>query len=176
MPLQTKESGHLLAQRVFFDSSEPSRFLLLAYHSPPQGAAEHSFDVPLTNLIDTALIAALMSGVFMLVLRYLLSPLKRITFTAREIAAGNHQVRVAETGMGEIGKLSEALNLMLEKLSDGEVSEHENAFRKELIESLPGIFYMLDTQGHFPDVESQSGATIGAGFQEFRAESSAGLF
>lgn len=147
--LADKASGHLLARRVFFDSSEPSRFLLLAYLSPPQGVAEHSFDVPLPNLIDTALVAVLMSGVFMLVLRYLLSPLKRITLTAREIAAGNRQVRLAERGMGEIGKLSEALNLMLGKLMDGEASERENAFRKELIESLPGIFYMIDTQGHF---------------------------
>ena len=38
---------------------------------------------------------------------------------------------------------------MLDKLSDSDLIGKENAFRKELIESLPGIFYMIDAQGHF---------------------------
>ena len=50
-------------------------------------------------------------------------------------------------GGGELRDLSYALNLMLDKLLSTDQLERENAFRKELIESLPGIFYMLDTEG-----------------------------
>ncbi len=91
----------------------------------------------------------LVSGVFMLMLRHTFSPLKRITASAREIASGNRQVRLTETGKGEIGELTAALNIMLDKLSDGDLIEQENLFRKELIESLPGVFYMIDAQGRF---------------------------
>ncbi len=38
---------------------------------------------------------------------------------------------------------------MLDELSDSNLNEQENAFRKALIESLPGVFYMIDMQGHF---------------------------
>ena len=141
--------GYLVAQRVFFDTGDPSRFLLLAYHLPAQMVATHASGIPLANLIEAALVMLLVSMVFMLMLRRTFSPLKRITAAAGEIAAGNRQVRLSEKGKGEIGELSAALNVMLDELSDSDLIERENAFRKELIESLPGVFYMIDVQGHF---------------------------
>jgi diguanylate cyclase (GGDEF)-like protein/PAS domain S-box-containing protein len=82
-------------------------------------------------------------------LRHTFSPLKRITADAREIAAGNRKIRLNEKAGGEIGEITGAFNIMLDKLSDSDLIGRENAFRKELIESLPGIFYMMDAQGHF---------------------------
>ncbi|MDO8989395.1 MAG: PAS domain S-box protein [Sideroxyarcus sp.] len=143
------ESGYLAAERVFFDASDPARFLLLAYHLPGQMLAQQESGIPLPWLLDTILITLLVGAALMLMLRHTFSPLKRITAAAHEISAGNRQFRLSETAGGEIGELSSALNTMLDKLSDGESIERENAFRKELIESLPGVFYMFDAQGRF---------------------------
>ncbi|MBI4808944.1 MAG: diguanylate cyclase [Nitrosomonadales bacterium] len=66
-----------------------------------------------------------------------------------DIAAGNRSIRLPKKGGGEVGELAEALNSMLDKLLSSDQIERENAFRKELIESLPGIFYMLDMHGRF---------------------------
>ena len=141
--------GYLAAERVFFDASDPSRFLLLAYHLPANAGGQQPNEISPPNMAETALVMILVSVVFMLILRRTFSPLERITAAAREIAAGNRGVRLQETGKGEIGKLAEALNTMLDKLSDSDLIKQESVFRKELIEALPGIFYMIDAQGRF---------------------------
>jgi diguanylate cyclase (GGDEF)-like protein/PAS domain S-box-containing protein len=85
----------------------------------------------------------------MLMLHYLLRPLRRITHAASEIAANRRIARLYERGGGEIGELVQALNNMMVALSGQEALARENAFRQELIESLPGVFYMLDEHGYF---------------------------
>jgi diguanylate cyclase (GGDEF)-like protein/PAS domain S-box-containing protein len=105
--------------------------------------------IPLPNMFDILLVLILVGAAFMLMLRHTFSPLKRVTAEAREIVAGNRQIRLNEKGGGEVGEITGAFNIMLDKLSDSDLIGRENAFRKELIESLPGIFYMIDAQGHF---------------------------
>ena len=141
--------GYLVAKRAFFDASDPSRFLLLAYHIPAVGGVHRVSNIGVPNLIYTLLAMFLVSGLFMLILRHTFFPLKRIIAAAGVIAAGAREVRLAESGKGEIGELAKALNTMLDKLSEGKLIEQENTFRKELIESLPGVFYMIDAQGRF---------------------------
>ena len=141
--------GYLAAKRVFFDGSDPSRFLLLAYHLPEKTGAQKFNDFSLSDMGKTLLAMLLASGVFMLILHHTFAPLRRITAAAREIAAGKRDMRLTDDGEGEIGELTEALNAMLDILSDSDHIQRENAFRKELIESLPGIFYMIDMQGRF---------------------------
>ena len=141
--------GYLAAERVFFDASDPSRFLLLAYFIPAQMVDRQASGIPLPNMFDILLVLILVGAAFMLMLRHTFSPLKRVTAEAREIVAGNRQIRLNEKGGGEVGEITGAFNIMLDKLSDSDLIGRENAFRKELIESLPGIFYMIDAQGHF---------------------------
>jgi diguanylate cyclase (GGDEF)-like protein/PAS domain S-box-containing protein len=141
--------GYLAAERVFFDASDPSRFLLLAYFIPAQMVDRQASGIPLPNMFDILLALILVGAAFMLMLRHTFSPLKRVTAEAREIVAGNRQIRLNEKGGGEVGEITGAFNIMLDKLSDSDLIGRENAFRKELIESLPGIFYMIDAQGHF---------------------------
>ena len=141
--------GYLAAGRVFFDASDPSRYLLLAYFIPAQMVDKQASGIPLPGFLDMALVMALVGVAFMLLLRYTFTPLKRITAEAREIAAGSRPVRLKEKAGGEVGELTGAFNVMLDKLSDSDLIGKENAFRKELIESLPGIFCMIDAQGHF---------------------------
>ena len=141
--------GYLAAERVFFDDSDPARFLLLVYHLSEKASVQRSKENSLPNMVATTLVMILVSFVFMLILRHTFSPLTRITVAARKIAAGNRDVRLKETGNDEIGKLAAALNTMLDKLSDSDQIKQESLFRKELIEALPGVFYMIDAQGRF---------------------------
>jgi diguanylate cyclase (GGDEF)-like protein/PAS domain S-box-containing protein len=143
------KKGYLAAGRVFFDASDPSRYLLLAYFIPAQMVDKQASGIPLPDFFDLVLVMTLVGAAFMLMLRYTFSPLKRITVEAREIASGNRPVRLKEKAGGEVGELTGAFNVMLGKLSDSDQIGKENAFRKELIESLPGILYMIDAQGHF---------------------------
>ncbi len=140
---------YLAAVRVSFDAGDPSRFLLLAYHIPAAVVSEQLGGIARSRSVDALLAMFLVGSVLFLMLRRAFSPLQRITHAAREIAAGNRMARLREKEGGEIGELVEALNSMMEKLSNGELIERENKFRKELIEALPGVFYMIDMQGRF---------------------------
>ncbi len=140
---------YLAAERVFFDAANPARFLLLAHHIPAEVVTKQALGIVLPNFFATLLLVSAVGGLLMLGLRRLFAPLRRITAAAQQIAAGEHDVRLPKTGGGEITELADALNIMLDKLSDSEVLARENTFRKELIDSLPGIFYMIDTQGNF---------------------------
>ncbi len=142
------ETDHLAAKRVSFDETDPSHFLLLAYHLPADIIKVQSKGLSLPSLLDVLLAMVLVGGISALVVRRAFFPLRRITAAAREISAGRREIRLAEQG-GEIGELADALNTMLEKLSGNELIEQENTFRKELIDALPGVFYMIDRHGRF---------------------------
>jgi diguanylate cyclase (GGDEF)-like protein/PAS domain S-box-containing protein len=141
--------GYLAAEKVVFDRDDPARFLLLAYHVPQQALQMDEIGIPWRSQLNALLLMLLASGVFMLVLRVILSPLKRIAVAAREIADDHRPPHLREKGSGEIRELVRSLNIMLEKLTAGDVLERENAFRKELIDSLPGVFYMVGMDGTF---------------------------
>ncbi|MHB1115469.1 bifunctional diguanylate cyclase/phosphodiesterase [Sideroxydans sp.] len=141
--------GFLAAERVILDRDDPARFLLLAYHVPQQALGMDAVGIPWRSQLNALLLMVLASGVFMLALRVILRPLKRIALTAREIADDHRRPHLSEKASGEIGELVQSLNIMLEKLTAGDAMERENAFRKELIESLPGVFYMIGIDGTF---------------------------
>lgn len=143
------KGGYLAAERVYFDASDPSRFLLLVCHLPASAATRGFEDVSMPDAGYTLLLMLLVSGMFMLILHRTFVPLRRIIDAAREISSGNRQIRLPRKGGGEIGKLAEALNVMLDRLSDSDLVEKENAFRKAMIEALPGVFYMIDADGRF---------------------------
>jgi len=142
-----RDGGYLAAERVFFDVADPARFLLLAYHVPEELLSRQATGIPPARIMLAAFITLVVSVLFMLMLRHTFAPLKRIAAAAMEIAAGDRGIRIEHKGGGEVGELAEALNIMLDKLLNTDQIERENAFRKELIESLPGIFYMIDTEG-----------------------------
>ena len=139
---------YLAAKRIFFDSGDPSRFLLLVYRLPDEVISQQSRGLNFPNVFDVLMVMTLLGGISALILRGAFAPLKRIAHAARKIAAGDHKIRLAENG-GELGELSEALNAMLEKLVGHDLLEKEHAFKKELIDSLPGVFYMIDMEGRF---------------------------
>lgn len=144
----SSKDDHLAAERISFDEADPSRFLLLAYHLPEDIIKVQSRGLSFPSLLDMLLAMALVGAGGILVLRRAFLPLRRITGIAREIAAGRHEMRLTERG-GEIGELAEAINTMLDKLSETELIKLENTFRKELIDALPGVFYMISRQGRF---------------------------
>lgn len=140
------KGGYLAAARVFFDAGDPTRFMLLANHVsaqmdlPVQEDAKQIFGIKLSSHIADAMWVMLLAGViFMLILRLIFSPLKRMAATAREIAAGNLEIRMAKKGAGEIGELADALNAMLDKLSSGEPIEQKIVSHEESVEPLSGI-------------------------------------
>lgn len=141
-------ADHLAAIRVSFDATDPSRFLLLAYQLPASTIKAQSRGLSLPSLFDMLLAMLLAGGIAALVLRRAFLPLRRIADTARAIAAGRREIRLNERG-GEIGELAEAINTMLDKISESELIEQENIFRKELIDALSGVFYMIDRRGRF---------------------------
>jgi len=142
-------NGYLAAQRLNYDGSDTSHFLLLAYHLPQSVLDAGRAGIPTRSLLVALGLTLLAAVAFMLMLHYLLRPLRRITHAASEIAANRRIARLYEKGGGEIGELVQALNGMMISLSGREALERENAFRQELIESLPGVFYMLDEHGYF---------------------------
>lgn len=141
--------GYLAVQRLNYDGSDPSHFLLLAYQLPQSVLDAEQAVIPTRSLLVALGLTLLAAVAFMLMLHRLLRPLRRITQAASEIAAHRRVARLEEPVGGEIGELVQALNNMMVTLSGQEALARENAFRQELIESLPGVFYMLDEHGHF---------------------------
>lgn len=142
-----KFGGYLAAKRVFFDPSQPSRFLLLAYHIPAEVAAKQLSIITSPNLISAIFVITILSAAFMLILRHTFAPLKRITLAARKIAAGDQHVRLTETGGGDIGEMTASLNAMLDKLSDREVIQRERDFRNSIIATTHDGYWLLDIHG-----------------------------
>ena len=77
--LSDGRGGYLAVERMFFDASDPSRFLLLVNHLPAHASAHPLNDASPPNLAFTLLVMILVSGLFMLILRRTFAPLKRIT-------------------------------------------------------------------------------------------------
>jgi diguanylate cyclase (GGDEF)-like protein/PAS domain S-box-containing protein len=148
-PSANARDGYLTVQRLNYDDSDPSHFLLLAYHLPQSVLDDGWAGIPRRSLLTALGLTLLAAVVFMLMLHHLLRPLRHITQAASEIAAHRRSARLYEMGGGEIGELVQALNGMMDALSGQEALARENAFRQELIESLPGVFYMLDEHGYF---------------------------
>ena len=145
-------SQYLASGRIHFDSSDTARFLLLTYHIPHAMAAQQIIAIPARHILGGFIAMLLLSGIVLLALRRIFAPLERITAAVREITAGNRQIRLAETGGGEIGELVDALNSMLDRLADSGLIERESAFRKSIIETVHDGYMLVDTQGKLLEV------------------------
>ncbi len=153
--------GYLAAERVHFDSVHPERFLLLAYHVPQQVLGLDAAGIRKPSLVKALLLTLFAALAFLLAVRVILRPLNRITLAASEIAERKRIPHLREMYGGEVGQLVLALNSMMDTLSGHDVIEHENAFRKELIESLPGVFYMIGLDGRFMMVNRNFEISVG---------------
>ena len=124
LPLQTiaTKAGtqYLAAERIHFDSANPARFMTLAYYIPDGLAARDLLRIPATHIIGGFIAMLLVSGIAMLVLRRVFAPLEQISAAADKIAAGDHEAPLPQNGSGEIGSLTNALSVMLTKLSQRE--------------------------------------------------------
>ena len=159
LPLQlaaTKPARPLFAaRRIRFDSNDPSRFLLLMYSIPGAAAEQQVATIPVQTAIYELLVMLLIGGIALLALRRAFAPLKRITAAAREITTGNRQIRLTETADGEIGELANALNSMLDKLS-----ESEERFRGTFEQAAVGIAHAA-LDGHFQQVNKKFCEIVG---------------
>ncbi|MDD2776841.1 MAG: PAS domain S-box protein [Gallionella sp.] len=153
--------GYIAARRIFFDVNQPTRFLLLAYHIPTQIAAQQMSSVATPSLTYVALVVILLGIAFMLILRHTFAPLKRITYAAHQISNGNQYLRIAETAGGEIGELTDALNAMLDKLSDREVMQRERDFRNSIIATTHDGYWLLDIRGFILEANQAYAALSG---------------
>lgn len=136
------------AQRIYFVSDDPSRFLLLLYSIPGAAAAKHIATIPVRNIIGGFIAMFLVSGIALVVLRRTFVPLDKIAASADEIAAGNHDVKLPQYSGGEIGSLTNALNVMLTRLLERErlLLESEARYRR-LHESMSDAYVMVDMSG-----------------------------
>ena len=159
LPLQavaTKLASSLFAaRRISFDTSNPSRFLILMYYLPGAVAEQQIDTIPVQTIIYELLVMLLVGGIVLLALRQTFAPLKRITAAAREITTGNRQIRLAETGGGEISELANALNSMLDKLA-----ESEDRFRGTLEQAAVGIAHAT-LNGYFQQVNKKFCEIVG---------------
>lgn len=119
LPLQAvamKTDQYLAAERIYFDASDPVRFLLLAYHMPDITAAARIAAIPLEQVAGGFFAMLLVSGVALLFLRWTFAPLEQMAAAARKIAVGDMVVVLPQKGCGEIAALGDALDAMLDKL------------------------------------------------------------
>lgn len=151
-PGQDGSGAYLAAKRVYFDASDPSRYLLLVYQIPARGFGAQFGPDMWPSMASTLLVMLLVSGLFMLILRRTFAPLKRIAASAREIAAGNRMAHLTEKAGGEIGELVEALNTMLDKLSERDLIQKENALRKSIIDTAHDGYWLVDALGNLLEV------------------------
>ncbi len=86
----------------------------------------------------------LVFGLIMLVAlqKTVISPLLRLSAAVASISAGNGlSGRVAVSGQDELGRLAAAINKMLQTI------EREQDFTNAVIDSLPGMFFVVDRAG-----------------------------
>lgn len=151
-PVDGGVSGYVAAQRILLDDQDPTKFLLLACHISQQKIEANSHITSLPNVLNVTLIAIIFAALFLWILRRTFIPLNRITTAAREIAAGNHSLRLTESGKDEIGQLSAALNNMLDELSGHEQIKKENVFRRAITETAHDGYWLVNMQGYLLEV------------------------
>jgi PAS domain S-box-containing protein len=96
-------------------------------------------------------IAVVFLGMFFA--RTISRPLMRLADGAQKIGAGNLEIKVGTVSEDEIGDLSRAFDKMTQELKKTTVSRdelsRERDFSDSVMNSLPGVFYLFDEQGHF---------------------------
>ncbi|RPJ15478.1 MAG: HAMP domain-containing protein, partial [Desulfobacteraceae bacterium] len=102
------------------------------------------------SVIAICVAGALLSMFFA---RTISRPLRVLSAGAEEIGSGNLECKVGTTAKDEIGELSRAFDRMAEELKKTTVSRdelsRERDFSDSVMNSLPGVFYLFDEQGHF---------------------------
>ncbi|WP_290785874.1 EAL domain-containing protein [Halomonas sp.] len=93
---------------------------------------------------------------FGLIFRRINGPLRALSWAARRVEAGEHDVRVPIAGSDEFAELSRTFNRMLDQ-QDAMVETLSDALatRRALIDSLPAHIALLDGDGKILDVNDQ---------------------
>jgi PAS domain S-box-containing protein len=106
-------------------------------------------------VIVISIVAVCIAVVFlgMFFARTISRPLMRLADGAQKIGAGNLEIKVGTVSEDEIGDLSRAFDKMTQELKKTTVSRdelsRERDFSDSVMNSLPGVFYLFDEQGHF---------------------------
>jgi len=120
MPLRklaTKSATqYLAAGRIHYDADNPTQFLFLTYHIADD-MARRLTAIPQAHVIAGFTVLLLACGIVLIVLRRTFLPLEQLAVAADEITAGARDVRLPQSGDGEIGRLAKALNAMLSELA-----------------------------------------------------------
>jgi len=119
LPLQAvamKTEQYLAAERIYFDTKDPARFLLLVYHMADAMSAAQITAIPLEQIAGGFAAMLLVSGVARQFLHRTFAPLEQIATAARKIADGDMAAMLPQNGNGEIAALRDALDAMLDKL------------------------------------------------------------
>ncbi len=144
--------GYLAAVKVAFDPAAPQRFLVLAVQVPASVLAAQTPGISSGSLLKALLWMVLAAGLFHAAIRYMLRPLRYITHAAGEIALRQRTLSLKRKGSGEIGRLVEALNSMLQTLSGKERIEAELKRSQALREnSMEGV-HVMDVDGNVLEV------------------------
>ncbi|HZW26536.1 MAG TPA: PAS domain S-box protein [Gallionella sp.] len=105
------------ATRLHFDPANPQRFLVLMYRIPDVLAGVPIFSLRATH-VAVGLAGLLLIGVVaMWMLRRTFAPLEQLAQAADRIAAGEHDIVLPREGGIEIGRLAQAIGVMLAELS-----------------------------------------------------------
>jgi PAS domain S-box-containing protein len=105
--------------------------------------------------LGIALLAAF-SGVWILTRILIMRQVDTLVKTTNKIASGNLRVRTGlDDGAGELGILGSAFDKMAKALEEREIErkkshedlQKEKQFSEQVINSLPGVFYLFDSRG-----------------------------
>ena len=87
-------------------------------------------DYQVARIVGTLMLAGLLIGLFVIVsstyfIRSIISPIKEIEATAKQIAQGDFSIRIEKTNNDEIGQLCDAVNEMAEELGTAEKMKND---------------------------------------------------
>lgn len=121
LPLQHSSAGsedlYFAAKRIHFDPNDPAHYLLLMCAISNSDMTKQVATTPTPVLFTEFVVMLLISGIVMIYLQRVFSPLKKIAEAADKITAGDHDnTRLPENSMGEIRSLARAINNLVSSL------------------------------------------------------------
>ena len=107
---------HMAIERIRFDPLRPERFLTLAYAMPDQAIQEETSSTRREAVAGVVVGTILMLWLVMSVLKRMFAPLSDITRAAETIAEGGYDAPLPKEKGGEIGALTGAFRVMLDRV------------------------------------------------------------
>lgn len=139
----SREQLYVAAERIPLDPRHPERSLLVAYALPESVVAEATDEAHWQAALTGLVIGLFTATLAMYLVRRMLTPLRRITEAAREIAAGKTSVQLPTDSSGEVGALTGAFGTMLEQLKRRDRQNQQ--IQASLLESQGKLNSILDS-------------------------------